>query len=566
MNKTVRQEKKKGEFIRYIQTMVMYSHRFRISYSGLLVITLGLELINAVSAYFSAEIVDFVNVNRDMNKVLILAAAIILVYAVCSMISLLRSYISSKVNCNLEYGVREDFLDIVQQSSYLSALSKESTEIYYRMFTDIGSMVMYYIALRIDIPTAIVSLVVCIGLMFYWSPFMAMMVVFFSVFQVFITNIIKKPISKSTREMLEAENRFVKLIGDIITGVENVKILGMEKENSQKVELLSRSIKRKKVDNTVIVTRLSAIISLLGQFGAVAMLIFGCYLIINERLTIGQYMGFMAVISMFSGSIDVLVKFVFDFEKIRVSFDRYIEFYEEYNSYEYGGSEEFSFCEKFVLENISFEYVEGNPVLDNISVSFSKGEMVGIVGESGSGKSTLGKIIMRLIKPQSGRIIIDNSDITKIKYTEYKKNVCYMSQIPYIFQGTIYENLIMGGLPIDDQKYYEHVLEITGVSSIIEKLDNGCNTVVGKGGSLLSVGEVQRISMARLLIRKPQIIILDEPTSSLNRKYDELIVDIFSKYAKEQNALVLLITHKESAIKLLKKVYRIVDGKLLINN
>ena len=173
---------------------------------------------------------------------------------------------------------------------------------------------------------------------------------------------------------------------------------------------------------------------------------------------------------------------------------------------------------------------------------------------------------MRLIKPQSGRIIIDNSDITKIKYTEYKKNVCYMSQIPYIFQGTIYENLIMGGLPIDDQKYYEHVLEITGVSSIIEKLDNGCNTVVGKGGSLLSVGEVQRISMARLLIRKPQIIILDEPTSSLNRKYDELIVDIFSKYAKEQNALVLLITHKESAIKLLKKVYRIVDGKLLINN
>lgn len=553
---------KEKTFYEYRKIMRMYSKKLKISYLGLLCITIGLELVNACSAYISAKLVDFVNTNKNMNKVFFFAFLILAMYVVCTSVSLIRCYISSKINCNLEYGVREDYLDIIQQSTYLSALSKESTEVYYRMFTDIGSMVMYYINFQIDIPTALISIIVCIGLMFYWSPIMTAIIIGLSIVQVVITNIIKKPISKSTKAVIEAENGFVKLIGDIFSGIENVKILGMEKGNTQKINVLSTSIKKKKVVNTVIASVLSSFVSLFGQFGTLSLLIIGCYLIINDRLTIGQYMGFMSIISMFSSGINSVVNFVFDFEKVKVSFERYKEFCKEYNTYEYGGNEHFLLKKELKLENVSFGYIQGNLVLDCFNLSLQKGKMVGFIGDSGCGKSTVGKIIMRLLKPQSGKVYIDDVDVTQIKHSDYKDAVCYMSQIPYIFYGSLYDNLTVGMKPDVNEKYYDHVLEITGVKNIIQKLEAKEDTIIGKGATLLSVGESQRISMARLLLRKPKIVVLDEPTSSLNKKYDELIVDIFGAYAKENDAIVILITHKDATINLLEEVYKISDGKV----
>ena len=310
------------------------------------------------------------------------------------------------------------------------------------------------------------------------------------------------------------------------------------------------------------VSKLSSVVGLFGQFGTIAMLVVGCYLIINEQLTIGQYVGFMSVISLFSGSVNKFVNFIFNFEKVKVSYDRYNEFCKEYNIYEYGGTEKFKFNREIRFENVCFEYCSDRIIIDNLSYSFNKGSIVGIIGESGTGKSTLGKILMRLLKPTSGKIFIDDIEMTEINHKDYKKAVSYLSQIPYIFSGTIYDNLILGMDKTVDNAYYNEVLELTGVKNIIDKLDNKSETVIGKGGALLSIGEMQRVAMARLLLRKPEIIILDEPTSSLNKKYDELVVDIFSEYAKKQNALVIIITHKEASINKLEKVVRLVNGKI----
>lgn len=552
----------KSTFIKYLDVMKKYSKRYKINFGGLLVLTMFIELFNTFSAYISAELMDFVNTNKNMQYVIFIAILMLGVYLVCTLVSIVRCYISSKMSCTLEYGIREDYLNIVQQSTYLHAISKESTEVYYRMLNDIGSMTAYYFNYRIDIPTSIITFAVCLALMIYWSPLMTVMILLFSAVQMVVSNIIKKPISVSTKEVIETENCFVKAVGDIFTGIENVKILGIEGENQKKIKEIADEIKEKKIENTFIVSKLSSVVGLFGQFGAIAMLVVGCYLIINEQLTIGQYVGFMSVISLFSESVNKFVNFIFNFEKVRVSYDRYTEFCKEYNIYEYGGTEKFQFNREIRFENIFFSYCDDRMIIDNLSYSFEKGTIVGIVGESGSGKSTLGKLIMRLLRPTSGKIYIDDIEVTEINHKEYKESVSYLSQIPYIFNGTIYDNLILGMDKTVDNTYYNEVLESTGVKNIIEKLENKSETVIGKGGSFLSIGEMQRVAMARLLLRKPEIIILDEPTSSLNKKYDELVVDIFMDYAKRKNALVIIITHKETSINKLEKVVRLVNGKL----
>lgn len=549
-------------FSKYLDIMRMYSKRYKICFGGLLVLTIFIELFNTFSAYISAELMDFVNTNKNMHYVFAIAILMLGVYLVCTLVSVVRCYISSKISCALEYGIREDYLNIVQQSTYLHAISKESTEVYYRMLNDIGSMSAYFFNFRIDIPTSIITFVVCLALMIYWSPLMTVMILLFSAVQMIVSNVIKKPISVSTKEVIETENSFVKVVGDIFTGIENVKILGIEDDNQKKIKGITSEIKKKRIENTFIVSKLSSVAGLFGQFGAIAMLVIGCYLIINDRLTIGQYVGFMSVISLFSGSINKFVNFIFNFEKVRVSYERYVEFCKEYNIYEYGGTEKFLFNRELRLENVSFSYDDDRMIIDDLSYSFEKGNLVGIVGESGSGKSTLGKLIMRLLKPACGKIYIDDIEITGIHHKEYKDSVSYLSQIPYIFNGTIYDNLTLGMDKMIDNVYFNEVLQSTGVKNIIEKLENKSETIIGKGGALLSIGEMQRVAIARLLLRKPQIIILDEPTSSLNKKYDELVVDIFADYAKKQNALVIIITHKETSINKLEKVLRLVNGKL----
>ena len=223
-----------------------------------------------------------------------------------------------------------------------------------------------------------------------------------------------------------------------------------------------------------------------------------------------------------------------------------------------------SFQEKLKIINLNFKYPMRKITLDNLNFEIRKNEIVGIIGTTGSGKSTLIKIIMGLIQPDSGQIIIDNKELKNHK-NQWQKKIGYVPQNFYILDDTILENITFGEKKeINDFKKIEKVLKQTSLDKFINSLPNKLETIVGSNAKKISGGQAQRIALARALYRDPEILILDEATSSLDAKTENEIVEYI--YSLRNNKTIIIVSHNEEILNKCDKVYKIDNGELSIKN
>jgi ABC-type multidrug transport system fused ATPase/permease subunit len=216
------------------------------------------------------------------------------------------------------------------------------------------------------------------------------------------------------------------------------------------------------------------------------------------------------------------------------------------------------------LENVSFTYPNRDQTLKSIDLKIKKNTITGLVGESGSGKSTILDLILSLQKPSSGRVILDENDITAIDVESYRKKIGIVFQEPFLLEMSIKENLkwFSNNRNFTDEEIYS-ALEISNCNEFINNLPNKMDTVIGERGSSLSGGQKQRIALARALIRKPEILILDEPTSALDLESEKFIINSLNKISGSMT--IIIVTHKLSILKNIENIYFLSDGRITEN-
>ncbi len=208
------------------------------------------------------------------------------------------------------------------------------------------------------------------------------------------------------------------------------------------------------------------------------------------------------------------------------------------------GSIPFSFKDRIVLEHLTFSYGQGKTIED-VSFEIKKGEMVGIIGPSGSGKSTVVDILLRLFIPTGGQILVDGKNYLDISLPDWRRHIGYVAQDIFLKNDTILENIRFYDKSITDQRVNIAVREV-GLADFLKSLPNGLETLIGDRGLLLSFGQRQRISLARVLVRNPEILILDEATASLDNESELLIKKaIESLHGK---ITVIMIAHRLSTV------------------
>jgi len=213
------------------------------------------------------------------------------------------------------------------------------------------------------------------------------------------------------------------------------------------------------------------------------------------------------------------------------------------------------------IENLSFKYDRSDRYsLNNVNLEINKNEITGISGNSGSGKSTLLNLICFLLKPTSGRIFIDDVPLENI-YKSYQPKIGYVPQKIYLTNGSIIENVILGK-PADsyDYKIFKEVIDICGLTKLVDSLRNKEQSLIGERGAKLSGGQQQRLGIARALYKKPDILILDEATNALDEDAEKKILEIILNLAIKTT--VILVSHKDSVLQISNRIYEIKDSKI----
>ena len=193
---------------------------------------------------------------------------------------------------------------------------------------------------------------------------------------------------------------------------------------------------------------------------------------------------------------------------------------------------------RVVFEHVSFEYLPGNPILHDLSLTLPAGQTVALVGPSGAGKTTITGLIPRLYEPASGQILVDGYDLHDVKIRSLREQIAMVPQEPTLFSGTIRENIAYGRLDATTAEI-EAAAEAANTTEFIARLPQGYETLVGERGVKLSAGQRQRIAIARAVLRNPRILILDEATASLDNESEALVQDALRRLMHQRTTLVI---------------------------
>ena len=214
---------------------------------------------------------------------------------------------------------------------------------------------------------------------------------------------------------------------------------------------------------------------------------------------------------------------------------------------------------EIIFDDVSFAYQEGKEVLNNINFKVPAGSVTALVGSSGSGKSTIAGLSATFLNPKSGKITIDNQDMSKVKLSSYRKNLGVVLQDEFLFEGTIRENILFPR-PNASEAELQNAVKAAYVNEFTDRFDDGLDTLIGERGVKLSGGQRQRLAIARAILADPRIIILDEATSSLDTESESLIQQSLSELIKDRTTIV--IAHRLSTIKQADQILVIEAGKI----
>ena len=362
------------------------------------------------------------------------------------------------------------------------------------------------------------------------------------------------------KAVLEAErNGFMY---ESINGIATIKALSTEREAFERVEekILETTYASLRLGKTG--NRQKAIMDFISGAGTLALYWLGSFLIFEGRITLGQLISFVTLSGFFLNPLQRLLTMQLYLQEVGVSADRLFDIMDMDEELEQKDDTDIfpDLSGNIKFENVSFTYGTRGKSLDGINLEIEGGSTVAFVGMSGSGKSTLLKLLMKFYQPSDGKITVGGEDIECFPTKKYRERIGYVPQESFLFSGTVIEN-IAWGTPVYNFKQIEQCAEDSMSAEFIRKFPDKYNTYIGEAGSNLSGGERQRLSLARVMMRNPQILLLDEATASLDGISERAITNAI--FNRTKGVTTIIVAHRLSAIKNCDKIFVFDKGHLV---
>jgi ABC-type bacteriocin/lantibiotic exporter with double-glycine peptidase domain len=351
-------------------------------------------------------------------------------------------------------------------------------------------------------------------------------------------------------------------IQETLAAIELVKTYAKEEYESDVIRLSFRKMIELEIIQNLFSSLSGKILGIITGVNLLAILWVGGQEIIANRLTVGHYIAFVTYVGYLYGPIQMFALTFLQFQKAFMASKRISSFLDKTAENESKKREhEFKTVRGDIqCENVYYHYGNGKDVLSDISFSISKGERIAFVGRSGAGKTTLVHLLLGLENPSRGRIIIDGVNSERIRLTSLRNRIGIVSQNIFIFDDSILNN-IRYSQPEAGMEDTIAAAKISGCHDFISNLPNGYNTNTGEIGIKLSGGEKQRISIARCVLKKPDLIIFDEPTAHLDPPAARVIIDSMKRVFIDKTWII--ISHKLESVAWADKIYVMARGRIV---
>ena len=454
----------------------------------------------------------------------------------------------------LKHSMKMPFQDFEDQSS------GETLSILTKVRTDTEKFVIAFNNILFGILVGVVFITIY-SFSLHWSimPVYVGGIILLSVISSFLSRKIKIVQKRIVRET----NTLAGTTTESLRNIELVKSLGLTNQEVQRLNNNTYKILGFELEKVKSIRTLSFIQGTFVNFIRQCIMFILLWLIFKDTITPGQLMTLTLYSFFIFGPLQQIGDIIISYREAEASLSNFENLMSKKPEVKPAHPANLGNLERLEFEEVVFKHKTArNPSIDGINFEVNRGETIAFVGPSGAGKSTLVKMLVGLYTPQEGKILYNNIPREEIDFDILRAQIGFVTQDTQLFAGTIKENLLFVNPHATDEEIVQ-ALKRAAAYSILDRAENGIDTVIGEGGVKISGGEKQRLSIARALLRKPKLLIFDEATSSLDSLTEEDITNTIKDVSSKRAQITILIAHRLSTIMHADRIYALEKGKVV---
>ena len=520
------------------------------------------SLTTAATAWLLDPAIKEIFENKNMKMLYIIPIAIVITFIIKAFAIYGTRIITIKVGIkiikNIQTLMAKKFL-----LSDISHITKKHSGRYLSNFTsDTGVLFGVLTGVVVTLFKETFTLIALLGLMFYHDWQLSLLAIIMIPVAAFSSRNLGKKMGKKVNISLEASDKFMKFLSEMIKGSWLIKIYQKEEEELKRISMVIDE--RFKAIRKVEQTRLGAgpIMEIISATAIAIVVFFAGYRSMQGAITLGEFVSFLAALMLAYQPVRALSGINIGIQEGIAAAKRIYEIIDQKNEIYHDENAPSLKLNNASIEfkNISFTYPDGTHALKNLSAKIEGGTKVGLVGISGSGKTTFLNLIPRFFHLKNGSIFIDNQNINDINLNSLRKEISLVSQDVILFDDTIRANILYGNAFASNEEIIE-ACKFAAAQDFVEKLPNKYETIIGENGIKLSGGQKQRLSIARAILKNSSIILLDEATSSLDSESESVIQKAIENLTK--NKTTIIIAHRLSTVMNCDKILVFENGQII---